>query len=97
MVFIPKPRRKDLVNPANRQLISLLLVINKGLERLVAKKLTYVIISKRLLSPQYVRAIPVVGIPDLAYTLVYNLEKSQAKGLYIGTYLLDVKRGFNNV
>jgi len=75
----------------------LLLVIGKGLERLVAKRLAYAAISYKLLSPQYVETIPVVGILDLAYALVYNLKEFRAKGLYIGAYLLDVEGGFNNV
>jgi len=71
--------------------------IGKGLERLVAKRLAHAAVSQKLLSPQYVGAIPVVGIPDLAHALVYDLEEFRAKGLYTGTYLLDVEGGFNNV
>jgi len=74
-----------------------LLVIGKGLERLVAKRLAYAAVSHKLLSPQYVGATPAVGIPDLAHALVYDLKESRAKGLYTGAYLLDVEGGFNNV
>lgn len=54
-------------------------------------------VSKGVFSPQYVGAVPAVGIPDLAHALVHDLEESRAKGLYTGACLLDVEGGFNNV
>ena len=63
----------------------------------MAKRLAYAAVSRRLLSPQYVGAVPAVGIPDLAHALVYDLEEFWAKGLYVGACLLDVKGSFNNV
>ena len=43
VVFIPKPGKRDLTNPSSRRPVSLLLVLKKGLERLVARRLAYVV------------------------------------------------------
>ena len=97
VVFIPKPGRRDLSDPASRRPISLLSTIGKGLERLVAKRLAYAALSKGVFSPQYIGAVPAIGVPDLVHALVHDLEESRTKGLFTAVGLLDVEGGLNNV
>lgn len=96
-MFIPKPGKKDLSDPNSYRLISLLSIIGRGLERVVARRLVYALVEYGLVSLQYLGAVLGVGILDLVYALVYDLELARGKRNYIGICLMDVEGGFNNV
>lgn len=49
VVMILKPNKRDLTNPSAWRLIFLLLCLGKGLERIIAKRMSYLAIKHNLL------------------------------------------------
>ena len=58
-------RPYNLTNLSSRRPISLLSVLRKGLERLVARRLAYAATQAGLISKQYARALPGTSVTDL--------------------------------
>ncbi len=99
VVFIPKPGKRDRSLPKAYRPISLLRTIGKGIERLVAKRLSWGAIRYKLLHPQQFGALPLRSSADLTTCLVHDIEEAWAKDKKTITSVLtiDIKGAFNAV
>ena len=99
VVFIPKTGKRDQSLPKSYRPISLLRTLGKGLERLVAKRLSWVAIKYKVLHPQQFGALPLRSSADLTACLVHDVEEAWAKDRKLISSVLtaDIKGAFNAV
>ncbi|ODM18623.1 hypothetical protein SI65_05240 [Aspergillus cristatus] len=95
LVALPKPGKKDYSSPRSYRLITLLSTLGKGLERLMARRLAWIAIKRKVLHPQQFGAL--LCRSDLAAALVHDIEESWARGLSASMLTLDVKGAFDAV
>lgn len=76
LVVLPKAGKRDRSNPRSYRLIALLSVLGKGLERLIARRMAWTAIKKKVLHPQQFSALPCRSATDLATALVHDVEES---------------------
>ncbi|EXU95101.1 reverse transcriptase domain protein [Metarhizium robertsii] len=84
VVMITKPGKRDLTSPRAWRPMSLLSWLGKGLERLVARRLTWAAVHYAVLHRQQAGALPKRSAVDLVATLVHDIEVafSQKKGCH---------------
>ncbi len=99
VVFIPKPGKRDRSLPKSYRPISLLRTLGKGIERLVAKRLSWGAIKHKLLHPQQFGALPLRSAADLTTCLTHDIEEAWGRDRkLISTVLtVDIKGAFNAV
>ena len=76
VVFIPKAGKRDQSLPKSYRPISLLRTIGKGLERLVAKRLSWIAIKYKVLHQQQFGALPLRSSANLIACLVHNVKEA---------------------
>jgi Reverse transcriptase (RNA-dependent DNA polymerase) len=94
VIMIPKPN-KDHTTIKGWRPISLLSCLGKGLERIVAKRLSKLAILYKILSPTHFGALPGRSAVDLAACVVNDIEAARYKGLYSALFTLDVSGAFD--
>ncbi|KAI1003170.1 hypothetical protein K3495_g5036 [Podosphaera aphanis] len=97
VVVIPKPHKDDLSNPANWRPISLLPVLGKGLERLLARRFAFWALSNRIISPTQFGALPGRSAVDLVECLVHDDEKAWESNQVCTLATLDIQSAFDSV
>jgi len=99
VVFIPKMGKRDHSLPKSYRPISLLRTLGKGLERLVAKRLSWIAIKYKVLHPQQFGALPLRSSVDLTACLVHDVEEAWAKDRKLISSVLtsDIKGAFNAI
>jgi ribonuclease HI len=97
LVIIEKPAKKDKSNPRAYRPIALLSVLGKGLERLVAKRMSWIAIKCNVLHKQQFGALPLSSCTDLASSLIWDIEKAWASGKVASLLTLDIKGAFDAV
>ena len=99
VVFIPKPGKRDQSLPKSYRPISLLRTLGKGLEWLVAKRLSWISIKHKVLHPQPFGALPLRSAADLTTCLVHDVEEAWARDKKATSSVLtiDIKGAFNAV
>jgi ribonuclease HI len=79
------------------RLIALLAVLGKGLERLVAKRLAWTAIKRKVLHEQQFGALPLRAATDLATALIHDIEEAWAQGDAASMLTLDIKGAFDAI
>ncbi|KAI0998058.1 hypothetical protein K3495_g10131 [Podosphaera aphanis] len=97
VVVIPKPHKDDLSNPANWRPISLLPVLGKGLERLLARRFAFWALSNRIISPMQFGALPGKSAVDLVECLVHDVEKAWESNQVCTLATIDIQSAFDSV
>ncbi|KAI0999638.1 hypothetical protein K3495_g8559 [Podosphaera aphanis] len=97
VVIIPKPHKDDLSDPANWRPISLLPVLGKGLERLLARRFAFWALSNRIISPTQFGALPGRSAVDLVECLVHDVEKAWESKQVCTLATLDTQSAFDSV
>src|SRR5436190_21429384 len=97
LAIIPKPNKADHTSPRSYRPIALLSVLGKGLERLLAKKISWLAISLRVLIDQHFGALPLRSAVDLTTCLTHDIEESLNKGLKATLLTIDIKGAFDVV
>ncbi|KAI1001962.1 hypothetical protein K3495_g6240 [Podosphaera aphanis] len=97
VVVIPKPHMDDLTNPANWRPISLLPVLGKGLERLLARRFAFWALSNRIISPTHFAALPGRSAMDLVECLVHDVEKVWETKQLCTLATLDIQSAFDSI
>ena len=94
---IAKSGKRPRSSPRSYRLISLLSVLGKGLERVIARRLAREAITRKILPPGYFGAVPLRSAADLTTLLADDVERAfQAKdSLSILTF--DIRGGFDTV
>ncbi|KAL5601097.1 uncharacterized protein BROUX77_005346 [Berkeleyomyces rouxiae] len=97
MVVLPKPGDRDMSSPRSYRLISLLPTLGKALERLIAKRLSYVAVERSIIPPRYTSALPKRSVTDLILSLYDELEEAKNQGRSTSIFTFDIKGAFDSV
>ncbi|KID81124.1 Endonuclease/exonuclease/phosphatase [Metarhizium guizhouense ARSEF 977] len=91
VVMIAKPGRRDLTTPRAWRPISLLSCLGKGLERLIARRLSWATIHYGVLHPQQTGALPKRSAVDLVAALIHDIEEAFARKQVATVVTMDIK------
>jgi hypothetical protein len=97
LVAIPKTGNRDKSNPRSYRLITLLSVLGKGLERLIARRLAWAAIRENLIHPQQFGALPGRSATDLITAVIHDVEETLLRGKVASMLTLDIKGAFDAV
>lgn len=97
LAILSKPNKADTSSPRSYRPIALLSVLGKGLERLIAKRMSWIAIKHNILSPQQFGALPLRSSVDLTTCLTHDIETALNQGLTASVLTLDVKGAFDAV
>lgn len=97
LAVIPKPNKTDRSSPRAYRPIALLSVLGKGLERLLARNISWLAISLKIVGTQQFGALPLRSAVDLTTCLTHDVEDALSKGLKASLLTMDVKGAFDAV
>ncbi|KAI0993628.1 hypothetical protein K3495_g14556, partial [Podosphaera aphanis] len=96
VVFLPKPGR-DPSSIKGWRPISLLPCLSKGLERVIAKRMSYLAIIWKVVGEQQFGALPKRSATDLVSCVVHDIEEARTQGWASTFVTLDVQGAFDAV
>ncbi|KAF7532988.1 hypothetical protein G7Z17_g13581 [Cylindrodendrum hubeiense] len=97
VIMIPKPGKRDLSSPRSWRPISLLSCLGKGLERLIARRLAFIAIDRKVLHKNQAGALIKRSAVDLIAALIHDIEAALAKGLVATLVTMDIQGAFDTV
>lgn len=97
LAVIPKPNKADRSSPRSYRPIALLSVLGKGLERLLAQKMSWIAITMHITGKQQFGALPLRSSVDLTTCLTHDIEKALNSGLKASFITMDVKGAFDGI
>lgn len=97
VVMIPKPGKTNYTSYRSYRPIALISCLSKGLERLVAKRMSETALLEGLLNPQHFGALPKRSAVDLTAALTHDLEEALDRGLEGILLTMDVQGAFDSV
>lgn len=99
ITIIPKPGKpeKAYTTAKGYRPISLLSCIGKGLERLMARRVSLLALEHKILPEQYFGALPKRSATDLVACVTHDTEVALAQGLVVSLLTLDVSGAFDIV
>ncbi|KAI1006659.1 hypothetical protein K3495_g1555, partial [Podosphaera aphanis] len=97
VVMLSKPNKPDKSNPRSYRPISLLSVLGKSLERLVARRLSWIAITHKVIVTQQFGGLPLRSATDLTTCLTHDVETALNRNLTASLLTLDVKGAFDGV
>ena len=77
--------------------IALISCLGKGLERIMAKRMTLGAMSAHIIGPQHVSTLPQRSAPDLAACLTHDIEWALSMGHVATVVAMDVQGAFDAV
>ncbi|KAI0997817.1 hypothetical protein K3495_g10370 [Podosphaera aphanis] len=92
-----KPNKADLFSPRSYRLIALLSVLRIGLERLIAKRIAWVVVRNKILTTQQFGALPGRSAVDLTTCISHDVKRALSEGRTASMLTLDVKGAFDAV
>ena len=90
VIALPKPGR-DHRSPRSFRLISLLSVLGRGFERIVARRLAHRAVTNKIIPEKYLGALSLHSTADLTVILTDEVERTFADGKYLSVLTLDIK------
>ncbi|KKO96446.1 hypothetical protein THAR02_11453, partial [Trichoderma harzianum] len=99
ITIIPKPGKPEKAYTTHKgyRPISLLSCIGKGLERLLARRVSLLAMEHKILPEQYFGALPKRSATDLVACLLHDAEVALAQGLVVSLLTLDISGAFDIV
>ncbi len=97
LCVIEKAGKRDRASPRSYRLIALLSVLGKGLERVVARRLAWEAVTKKVLPPAYFGALPQRSAVNLAAILADDIQAAFSQKKTLSTVTFDVQGGFDTV
>ena len=97
LAIIQKPKKEDRSSPRSYRPIALLSVLGKGLERFIARQMSWIAATHKVLASQQFGALPLRSAVDLTTCLTHDVEEALNKGLTATLLTLDVKGAFDTV
>ncbi|TKW60303.1 MAG: hypothetical protein DI628_08940 [Blastochloris viridis] len=95
--MIAKPGRRDLTSPRAWRPVSLLSCLGKGLERLIARRLSWAAVHYSVLHPQQAGALPKRSATDLVAALIHDIEEAFARKKVATLVTMDIQGAFDTV
>lgn len=97
LIAIPKPSKRDRRSPRSYRIISLLSVLGKGLERVIARRLAWSAIHNEVLHKNQFGALPCRSSTDLTTSVTHDIETAFAHKKVASFLTLDVRGAFDAV
>jgi hypothetical protein len=97
LAIIPKPNKTDRSSPRSYRPIALLSVLGKGLERLLAWKMSWLVVTLQVINNQQFGALPLRSFIDLTTCLTHDVEEALSSGQKASLLTMDVKGAFDAV
>ncbi|KAI0997128.1 hypothetical protein K3495_g11059 [Podosphaera aphanis] len=97
LIMIEKPNKPDLSSPRTYRPIALLSVLGKGLERLLAKRMSWIAIRHKIIAIQQFGALPGRSAVDLTICLTHDVGRALSEGRSASMLTLDLKGSFDAV
>jgi ribonuclease HI/endonuclease/exonuclease/phosphatase (EEP) superfamily protein YafD len=97
LAIISKPNKADRTSPRSYRPIALLSVLGKGLERLLARKMSWLAITLQITGTQQFGALPLRSAVDLTACLTHDVEEALADGRKASFLTMDIKGAFDTV
>lgn len=97
LIAIPKPSKRDRSSPRSYRLITLLSVLGKGLERVLAKRLAWSAIRQKVVHKNQFGALPCRSSVDLTTAVTHDIETAFAQRKVASFLTLDVRGAFDAV
>jgi hypothetical protein len=97
LAILSKPNKPDRANPQSYQPIALLSVLGKGLERLIARQISWIAVKHKVIAKQQFGALPLRSAVDLTTCLTHDVEVALNSKLTASLLTLDVKGAFDGV
>lgn len=95
VIMCPKLGDRDLSDVRSWRPIALLMVLAKGLERLIARRLAWALLENGLVSLTHGGALPKRAATDLIAALTHDMELGLAEGKVATIVTRDMKGAFN--
>lgn len=97
--MIPKQNKRDLIDLGTWRPISLLSYLGKGIERIIARRMSHLAIKHRILHPNQASALPQQSAIDITTTLTHNVEQAQHRtNKRVATLVtIDIEGAFNTI
>lgn len=97
VVMIAKPGRRDLTSPQAWRPVSLPSCFGKGLEKLIARRLTWAGVHYSVLYPQQAGALPKGSAVDLVAALIHDIEEAFARKKVATLVTMDFQGAFDTL
>lgn len=94
---LKKAEKTDWSNPRSYRLITLLVCLGTVLERIMAKRLTYLASAMGLVHPNQFGAMPASSTVDAALCYTHDVQTARDKGLVTSSLTFDIKGYFDFV
>ena len=95
--MLPKPGKRDITIPKSWRPISLLSCLGKGLERLIVRRMSRLVVQKALLHPTQFGALLRRSATDLTSYLTHDIERTFSEDKVASLLTLDISGAFNVV
>ncbi|RYP52422.1 hypothetical protein DL769_010682 [Monosporascus sp. CRB-8-3] len=95
--MLGKPKKTNMTQVKSYRPIALLLCLGKGLERIIAKRLSRTALAGGLLSPRHAGASPKRAATDLTAAVVHEIELALLKYKCAALVTMDVQGAFDSV
>lgn len=97
VIIIPKSEKRDHLLPTSYRPIALLSCLGKGLERLLARRVSYCASKYDILARNQYGAVSRRSAVDLKTALICEIRKGLQDGKVAGMVIVDVKGAFDGV
>src|SRR6266480_3389130 len=97
LCILEKPGKKNRSDPHSYRPIALLAVLGKGLERIIAKRLSWLAIRQKVLPRQQFGALPLRSATDLVAAAVHDIEEAWSRGKVVSMLTLGVQGALDTV
>ncbi|KAI0994911.1 hypothetical protein K3495_g13269, partial [Podosphaera aphanis] len=97
VVILPKPGKRDRSIPKSYRPISLLSCLGKGLERLIARRISYWALKLQIIACDQCSAVGHRSASDLTTALVCDVRQAWRDKKVAGVVTVDVKGAFDGV
>ena len=97
VVMLCKPNKTDRTHPRSFRPIALLSTLGKGLERVIARRISWTAIHHKVLAAQQFGAVTLRSATDLTTCLLHDVETALNSKLTASLLTLDVQGAFDSV
>ena len=95
--MIPKAKKRDLTKPETWRPISLLSCLSKGMERIIAKRMSYLAIKHKVLHVNQAGALPQRSATDIAAALTHDVERARRRKKVATLVTMDVEGAYDAI
>lgn len=97
VVILPKSGRRDRASPSSYRPISLLSCLGKGLERVLARRISFLALRMHILGKDQCSAVSRRSAVDLTTALACDIQSAWDEKLVAGMITLDIKGAFDGI